>query len=32
VLPQQWSAVHAGAREMLIRLGMGDRLSPGVAP
>ncbi|MFW6730781.1 MAG: hypothetical protein ACODUE_03440 [Synechococcus sp.] len=30
-LPQQWSAVHEGARDMLIRLGMGDRLSPGVA-
>lgn len=30
-LPQQWSAVHEGARGMLIRLGMGDRLSPGVA-
>lgn len=32
VLPQQWSTVHTGARDMLIRLGMGDRLSPGVAP
>jgi hypothetical protein len=32
VLPQQWSAVHSGARDMLLRLGMGDRLTPGATP